>query len=169
MRSVFMIAISAGVTCWRYRHHESAVNSRQRGPAPMFIPHSDVQERDASYLAMPRLASRGSRLLAAEPKALLPSFISNRQQPARLGVMHCFWWDKSVELELGTEDKYRDVKSTREAVECLLQRWPRRDGPALAAAKRVCLQALDGKVKTERARRAFIKAAEEAHISIRSH
>ncbi|PZU86240.1 MAG: hypothetical protein DI528_10190 [Shinella sp.] len=25
---------SAGSSCWRYRHHESAVNSRQRGPAP---------------------------------------------------------------------------------------------------------------------------------------
>nr|WP_234818564.1 DUF982 domain-containing protein [Sinorhizobium fredii] len=60
------------------------------------------------------------------------------------------------------------MKSTREAVECLLSRWPQRDGRALAAAKRTCLQALDGKIKTEKARRAFIKAAEEAHLSIRS-
>ncbi|XEN34058.1 hypothetical protein M728_004719 (plasmid) [Ensifer sp. WSM1721] len=92
----------------------------------------------------------------------------DRQQPARQSVMHCFWWDKSVELELGETGKYRDVKSTREAVECLLLRWPQRDGRALAAAKRTCLQALEGKVKTEKARRAFIKAAEEAHILIRS-
>ncbi|WEX74213.1 DUF982 domain-containing protein [Sinorhizobium numidicum] len=82
--------------------------------------------------------------------------------------MHCFWWDKSVELELGDGGKYRDVKSTREAVECLLVRWPRQNGRALAAAKRTCLQALEGKVKSEKARRAFIKAAEEAHIFIRN-
>ncbi|WP_037380770.1 DUF982 domain-containing protein [Sinorhizobium americanum] len=82
--------------------------------------------------------------------------------------MHCFWWDKSVELELGETGGYRAVKSTREAVECLLLRWPQHDGRALAAAKRTCLQALDGKIAIEKARRAFIKAAEEAHISIRS-
>ncbi|MQW88926.1 DUF982 domain-containing protein [Sinorhizobium saheli] len=83
--------------------------------------------------------------------------------------MHCFWWDKSVELRFGETGNYRDVKSTREAVECLLVRWPLQEGRALAAAKRMCLQALEGKVDTEKARRAFIKAAEEAHISIRSH
>jgi hypothetical protein len=82
--------------------------------------------------------------------------------------MHCFWWDKCVELELGESGGYRAVKSTRDAVECLLSRWPQPDGRALAAAKRTCLQALDGKVNTEKARRAFIKAAEEAHISIRN-
>ncbi|MCZ4094624.1 MULTISPECIES: DUF982 domain-containing protein [Sinorhizobium] len=82
--------------------------------------------------------------------------------------MHSFWWDKSVQVELDDAGKYRDVKSTREAVECLMLRWPHQDGRALAAAKRVCLQVLEGKVKTEKARRAFIKAAEEAHISIRS-
>ncbi|MDX0509951.1 DUF982 domain-containing protein [Sinorhizobium medicae] len=169
MRSVFMVAIPAGVTCWRYRHHESAVNSRQRGPAPMFFPHSDVQERDASYLAMPRCASRGQPRACGGTKSLCPKFYFRPATTARLGVMHCFWWDKSVELELGAEGKYRDVKSTREAVECLSQRWPQRDGRALAAAKRVCLQALEGKVGAEKARRAFIKAAEEAHISIRSH
>nr|WP_240533428.1 DUF982 domain-containing protein [Sinorhizobium fredii] len=59
--------------------------------------------------------------------------------------MHCFWWDKSVELELGETGGYRSVKSTREAVECLLSRWPQRDGRALAAAKRTCLQALDAR------------------------
>jgi len=82
--------------------------------------------------------------------------------------MHCFWWDKTVELELGEVGGYRAVKSTREAVEFLMLRWPQKDGRAFAAAKRTCIQALDGKVKTEKARRAFIKAAEEAHISIRS-
>ncbi|ASY59610.1 MULTISPECIES: DUF982 domain-containing protein [Sinorhizobium] len=82
--------------------------------------------------------------------------------------MHCFWWDKTVELELGGTGGYRAVKSTREAVECLSSRWPQNHGRALAAAKRTCLQALDGKIATEKARKAFIKAAEEAHISIRS-
>ncbi|PLU65625.1 hypothetical protein BMJ21_20710, partial [Sinorhizobium medicae] len=124
MRSVFMVAIPAGVTCWRYRHRESAVNSRQRGPAPMFIPHSDVQERDASYLAMPRCASRGQPRACGGTKSLCPKFYFRPATTARLGVMHCFWWDKSVELELGAEGKYRDVKSTREAGECLSQRWP---------------------------------------------
>ncbi|ASY65529.1 hypothetical protein SJ05684_b45470 (plasmid) [Sinorhizobium sojae CCBAU 05684] len=83
--------------------------------------------------------------------------------------MHCFWWDKTVELELGESGGYSCVKSTREAVEFLLLRWPQQDGRAFAAAKRTCIQALDGKVETEKARRAFIKAAEEAHISLRSH
>lgn len=34
MIQVFIVLESAGSNCWRYRHHESAVNSRQRGPAP---------------------------------------------------------------------------------------------------------------------------------------
>ncbi|TPP05429.1 hypothetical protein FJQ55_20680 [Rhizobium glycinendophyticum] len=31
--------------CWRYRHHESAVNSRQRGPAPGSIARLNVAPR----------------------------------------------------------------------------------------------------------------------------
>lgn len=82
--------------------------------------------------------------------------------------MHCFWWDKCVELKLGESGGYSAVNSTREAVDFLLQRWPRQEGRAFAAAKRTCFQALEGKVKVDKARKAFIKAAQEAAISIRS-
>lgn len=77
-------------------------------------------------------------------------------------------WDKPVEIELGRIGHCRVVTSTREAAECLMTRWPEAGGPAQAAARRACLEVLEGNAPPEVARQAFIDAAEEAGIFVRS-
>lgn len=77
-------------------------------------------------------------------------------------------WNDGVELELEKVGSYRTVRSTEEAAECLLYRWPVHDGKAWLAAQRACLAALDGKSTADKARQAFLKAADEADIFVRS-
>lgn len=77
-------------------------------------------------------------------------------------------WDKGVELELHGVGKYRMVKSTDDAALCLLNRWPTNKGAAWIKAQKACLAALERRITARRARKAFIEAAEEANIYIRS-
>ena len=77
-------------------------------------------------------------------------------------------WDKAVELELHGAGKYRIVKSTEEAAESLLYRWPGvKTGPAWIRAQKACLEALEGRMAGRHVRTAFIAAAAEAKISVR--
>jgi hypothetical protein len=81
------------------------------------------------------------------------------------------YWDKGVELELHGIGRYRTVKSTEDAAECLLSRWPPKNGPAWIKAQKACLESLKkttDRLKAEHARHAFIKAADEAGIYIRN-
>ena len=73
-------------------------------------------------------------------------------------------WDKPIELMIENSDHFRSVSGSREAVACLMTSWPTPAGKRFAAARRACLGAIEGKVKAAVARRAFIKAAEEAGI-----
>jgi hypothetical protein len=77
-------------------------------------------------------------------------------------------WSKGVELELHGVGRYRTVKSTEDAAQCLLAYWPRWKGRAYIAAQQACLNALDGIASPEIAREAFIGAALAAKIHIRS-
>lgn len=77
------------------------------------------------------------------------------------------FWNKPVEIELGRIGHYRAVTNTREAAECLMTRWPESGGPAHAAARRACLEVLEGKIPPDVARQAFIEAAEESGLFIR--
>lgn len=79
-------------------------------------------------------------------------------------------WEKGVELELHGIGKYRTVKSTEDAARQLTTVWPKPDGPAFDAAVRACIEALSNtrkKLLADRARQAFIDAADEAEIYIR--
>ena len=76
---------------------------------------------------------------------------------------------KSVELELHGVGRYRTVKSTEDAAQCLLAHWPRGKGKAYMDAQQACLDALEGASSPELAREAFIAAAMAAKIHIRSH
>lgn len=76
-------------------------------------------------------------------------------------------WDEPVEIELRRIGHYRVVTSTREAAECLMTRWPEPGGPAHAAARRACLEVLEGNAHPEVARQAFIDAAVEVGIYVR--
>ena len=68
-------------------------------------------------------------------------------------------WSKGVELEPHGVSRYRTVKSTEDAAQCLLAHWPRGKGEAYMAAQQACLDALEGSTSPELAREAFITAA----------
>lgn len=77
-------------------------------------------------------------------------------------------WQDGVDLEIHGIGGYRTVKSTEDAALCLLEKWPTGKGKAYMVAQRTCLDALEGRATAENARQAFIKAAREAQIHIRS-
>ncbi len=62
----------------------------------------------------------------------------------------------------------RNISSAREAAEWLLYEWPEaaRDSLKARAARRACLNALEGSGKSDAARQAFREAALEAGIFI---
>ena len=76
-------------------------------------------------------------------------------------------WETGVECAIHGLGRYRTVASTDDAAHWLLYGWPVTRGKAFEAAKRACLRSLDSKAPPEKARTAFIKAVEEAHIDIR--
>lgn len=80
--------------------------------------------------------------------------------------MDAILWDEPVQIELRKIGHYRVVTNTREAVECLMVRWPKNGGPAQAAARRICFDVLDGNLPPEAARQAFVDAAVEAGIYV---
>ena len=77
------------------------------------------------------------------------------------------WWQEPVVLELDGIGQYRIVRNTREAAECLLDRWPVHDGMAYKAAIRMCRYVLTGDQPADYARQDFIAAAVEAFIHVR--
>jgi hypothetical protein len=72
----------------------------------------------------------------------------------------------AVTLVMGGTEGYRRVNSVQDAAETLLEHWPIEDGEEYVTAVRICLDAMMGVVCPEAAREAFIKAAEEAGISL---
>jgi hypothetical protein len=73
-------------------------------------------------------------------------------------------WDRCVELTIESADHFRCVSNSREAMECLSTCWPTKGGASFAAARKACLQSLDGKIGHEQAQAAFVNAALEAGI-----
>lgn len=76
------------------------------------------------------------------------------------------YWTKSVELELDGPGRFRKIRSTRDAAECL-SHWPVKGGAAHSLATSLCRAALEGGVPRKVAREAFIYAAQEGGIRIR--
>jgi hypothetical protein len=58
------------------------------------------------------------------------------------------------------------VRSLGEIARTLIVAWPTEDGKEYVAAVRSCLDAIQGNVSAKAARTAFIRAAEEAGISV---
>jgi len=73
-------------------------------------------------------------------------------------------WDEAVILE--NEGRVLRVHSTRDALLCLKNHWPIKDGPALLAATSIGEQGLTSDDDPAFARRAFIEAAKEAGFSV---
>jgi hypothetical protein len=76
-------------------------------------------------------------------------------------------WKQPVTFETRTLGQFRTISSTAEAARALLGLWPREDGRALRKACRTCFAVLEGRETPEAARKAFLKAAEEAHVFVR--
>ena len=75
-------------------------------------------------------------------------------------------FEKPVIVELGKVGRYREVNSTKEAVECLLMRWPNNRGPRHDNALDACFKVLDTNRSTVDARNAFVAAARESDVLV---
>ena len=74
-----------------------------------------------------------------------------------------------VVIETSHAGQLRDINSVRDAAEMLLGHWPQEGrGMAYRAARRMCLDALEGNAAATSARNSFIRAAEEADILVRA-
>ncbi|WP_418135497.1 DUF982 domain-containing protein [Agrobacterium sp. El2ro-1b] len=76
-------------------------------------------------------------------------------------------WKKPVTFQTGKVGQYRTINSTSEAALTLMNQWPTDAGKKLNNAKQMCLALLEGLEEPVKARKAFIKAAEEAHVFVR--
>ena len=81
-------------------------------------------------------------------------------------LMNIGHFDRPVRVALGGPGKIRIVSSTREAAECLLLRWPSESGRKHLAARKACMDVLQGLKEARAARRAFQAAAKEADILV---
>lgn len=76
------------------------------------------------------------------------------------------WWQEPVVLELDGIGSYRVIRNTREAAQCLRERWPVYDGSAYKAAVQMCQHVLRGEQPVAYARQDFLAAAVEAFIHV---
>jgi uncharacterized small protein (DUF1192 family) len=75
-------------------------------------------------------------------------------------------WNKVVWLELGDENPVRlRISNSRQAAECLLERWQRKNNKAYKLAVMGCSRALKGLISDEIARIFLMEAAKQAGYS----
>jgi hypothetical protein len=75
----------------------------------------------------------------------------------------------ALRLIMHGREKYRVIRSVRDAAETLITAWPTQDGEEYLHAVRTCLDAYHDNVPAEEVRAALIRAANEeriAHISV---
>ena len=77
-------------------------------------------------------------------------------------------WNKGVTLALDGPGQYRTISTLQEASWALIEDWPIEEGDALDKALLVFEAVMKGKKPVEAARLAFIAAAVEAGIDIKS-
>lgn len=73
-------------------------------------------------------------------------------------------WDPPVEITIDNGDHFKSVTNSREALTCLMTYWPSRGGKSFAAARKACIEAVEGQVNVTVAADAFKAAAAEADI-----
>jgi hypothetical protein len=95
--------------------------------------------------------------------------VGNRRDPERGEEMVEKWWQEPVVLELNGVGHYFTVRSTRQAAEVLLEKWPVREGEAYKAAICMCRHVLNGEQPVDYARQDFIAAAVEAFIHVQEN
>ncbi|PSH57615.1 MULTISPECIES: DUF982 domain-containing protein [Phyllobacterium] len=72
----------------------------------------------------------------------------------------------AVTIELDKSSELRNISSVTEAAHVLFRLWPRQKGKNLSAARKACLNAIEGKGSVDDARTAFVAAAKEAKILV---
>lgn len=77
-------------------------------------------------------------------------------------------WTKPVTLALDGPEGFVTISTTQAASWALIEDWPTEDGDALDRALLVCADVKQGKRTDEDARKAFLAAAAEAGIAVRS-
>lgn len=76
-------------------------------------------------------------------------------------------WEDPVTFETMRLGEYRVVASAAEAAHILTNPWPAATGRVWRRARETCVQVLEGKKAPAAARKAFLKAAEEAGVFVR--
>jgi hypothetical protein len=61
-------------------------------------------------------------------------------------------------------EKYRVVRTLRDAADVLISQWPGDDGEEYVVAVKTCLDAIQGAIHPNAVREALMKAADEAGI-----
>ncbi|MBP2549644.1 hypothetical protein J2858_002567 [Neorhizobium galegae] len=77
-------------------------------------------------------------------------------------------WSKPVAILIGEPPEETLITTTQAAAWAMIEDWPVEDGPALDRALAVCAAVDARKSKPEDARQAFVDAAVEAGILVRS-
>ncbi|MBB3656197.1 putative lipid-binding transport protein (Tim44 family) [Rhizobium sp. BK650] len=80
-------------------------------------------------------------------------------------------WDTSAEfapLILVFEDRRQriTIRTVGEAANALMREWPSDDGEEFLSAVRACLDVINGKADADQLRKAIIRAANEAGITV---
>lgn len=73
-------------------------------------------------------------------------------------------WEIPVEVSFDCGDHFISIGSSREALVCLMTRWPDQRGEAFAVARKTCLRAINGKADALTAAKAFEEAALKAGL-----
>lgn len=75
-------------------------------------------------------------------------------------------WSKVVWLEIGDDNPVRlRISNSRQAAECLLERWKRKNNKAYKLAVMGCSRALKGLISDEIARIFLMEAAKQANYN----
>jgi hypothetical protein len=75
-------------------------------------------------------------------------------------------WNLPVIVEDPETGAPRTVRTARQAQSVLHQHWPDTSGSRFRAAEAACDRAVHGETETDKARKAFIDAAIEAHLHL---
>lgn len=73
-------------------------------------------------------------------------------------------WDPAVEIAIDNGDHFKSITNTRDALACLMTTWPEQGGKAFAAARKACIEAIEGRIDASFAVDAFKAAALEVGI-----
>jgi len=79
-------------------------------------------------------------------------------------------WKEPVAIEMPAPHGIQIVRTTRDAADCLMDKWPEPDlGSERDEALRLCLEVYEKTEDPEKARSAFLRAAIAANLSIHDH